>query len=226
MSKGILYKIDCLEAFKNTDTNSVDYVFTSPPYNRKRNDKYAHYDDTKTDYFGFLCEVIDNSIRVAKKHVFFNIMKNYYNKADVFKIIGLYADKIVDVFIWEKTNPLPASGHSITNAYEFFIIFGSGLLKSNNTYTKNIITTSINNDTNKEHKAIMNSKVSDWFIQKFTQENETILDPFMGMGTTAISCIKHNRKYVGFEIDSKYFEASKQRIKDFENNLELDFTSN
>lgn len=209
-----IYNIDCFDGFKKLEDNSVDHVLTSPPYNRKRNDKYQHHDDRIDDYFGFLCNSIDECIRVSKGYVFFNIMKNYYNKRDVFKLIGKYSEQIQEIIVWEKTNPLPASGKSITNSYEYFIIFGNKPLKSNTTYTKNIISSSVNSKMTKEHRAIMKQEVCDWFIDKFTTENETILDPFMGAGTTAVSCINFKRNYIGFEIAPEYVELSKKRIEE------------
>ena len=49
-------------------------------------------------------------------------------------------------------------------------------------------------------------------IKTFSNENEVVLDNCMGSGTTAIACIKNNRKYIGFEMDTKYFEICKERI--------------
>lgn len=209
-----IYNIDCIEAFKKLDDNSVTHILTSPPYNRKRNDKYEHHNDAMDNYYEWLCDIIDECIRVSDGYVFFNIMKNYYNKKDVFKIIGKYSDVIQEMFIWEKKNPLPASGKSITNSYEYFIVFGKKPLKSNTTYTKNVISTAVNSKMTKEHKAIMKQEVCDWFIDKFTSEGDIILDPFMGAGTTAISCINLNRNYIGFEISPEYVELSKRRIND------------
>ena len=209
-----IYNIDCIEAFKNLNDNSVSHVLTSPPYNRKRNDKYEYHNDAMDNYYEWLCIIIDECIRVSNGYVFFNIMKNYYNKKDVFKLIGHYSENIVDIIIWNKTNHLPASGKSITNSYEYFIVFGTKPLKSNTTYTKNILSTSVNSKMTKDHKAIMKQEVCDWFIEKFTNEQDVILDPFMGAGTTAISCIKMNRKYIGFEISPEYVELSKNRIND------------
>lgn len=207
-----IYQIDCLEGFKMIEDKSVTHTFTSPPYNRKRNDKYKHHNDIVDDYFGWICNVIDEAMRVSKGYVFFNIMKNYYNKQDVFKLIGKYSEHIVEIIIWEKTNPLPAAGASITNAYEFFIIFGNEPLKSNTTYTKNIISTAVNSDMTKEHKAIMKQDVADWFIKTFTKEGDTILDCFMGSGTTAISCKYYNRNFIGFELAKEYVELCEKRI--------------
>ena len=131
-----MYKLlhgDCLEVMKNIPDKSVDVSFTSPPYNRKRNDKYEFYDDRLDDYFGFLCNFTDELLRVTKKYVFVNVQKNFYNKEDVFNYIVKYTKQIKEIVIWEKTNPMPASGNSITNSYEFFIVFGDKPLKSNTT---------------------------------------------------------------------------------------------
>jgi DNA modification methylase len=45
-----------------------------------------------------------------------------------------------------------------------------------------------------------------------TNPNDLVLDPFMGGGSTAISCITNNRKYIGFETDSEYYDKAIQRI--------------
>lgn len=218
------YNIDCNDGFLLLEDKSINSVFTSPPYNRKRNDKYLYYDDNKENFYDFLCDIINKSLRVSKDYVFLNIMKNYYNKKDVFKLIGHYNDKIIDIFIWNKNNPLPASGKNITNSYEFIIVLGDKNLQSNYTYTKNVITTNVNNNFNiNGHSAIMNIDVSDFFIKNFTKDNDIILDPFMGTGTTAISCKKYNRNFIGFEIEKKYCDIIDKRILDFNKNDEKFF---
>ena len=203
---------DCLKKLKNMNENSCDITFTSLSYNRKRNDKYANYNDIIDDYFGFLSKSIDEMLRVTKRHVFLNIQKNYYNKKDVFNIIGNYSEKITEVFIWEKSNPMPAPGNSITNAYEFILVFGEKL-QSNTTYTKNHIRTSVAKML-KNHKAVMHPEVANFFISKFTSEHETVLDPFMGTGTTGKICKLLKRNFVGIEIDHEYFSLSKRQINE------------
>lgn len=200
------------------ENKKVDYILTSPPYNRKRNDKYAFYDDTLNDYFGFLCNSIDLALKITNNSIFFNVQANYYNKQDIYKFIGHYYKEIQQTIVWEKSNPLPAQGFNITNAYEYIFVLGKNI-KSNTTYTKNHITTSINTHTSKEHKAIMNHKVSDWIIEKFTQPNDTILDPFMGFGTTGVSCVKYNRNFIGIEINKQYYDEANKRINASQNIL-------
>ena len=82
---------DCLEIMKNIDDKSIDISFTSPPYNRKRNDKYAHYNDCINNYFDFLCRFTNELLRLTKRHVIINLQANYYNRSDVYQFfVGWY----------------------------------------------------------------------------------------------------------------------------------------
>ena len=51
----------------------------------------------------------------------------------------------------------------------------------------------------------------DW-VAKFTDEGETVLDPFMGSGTTGVACIKLGRRFIGIEKRADYFELACRRI--------------
>ena len=51
------------------------------------------------------------------------------------------------------------------------------------------------------------------WIRLFSNENETILDPFMGSGTTGVAAVRLNRRFIGIEIDPTYFEIAKERIQ-------------
>lgn len=210
---GKIINRDCLLGMKDLPPDAFDYALTSPPYNRKRNDKYEEYDDMKENYYDFLVEVVRNLLRITKNHIFFNIQANYYNKTDVYNLIGDWNSYIQNILIWEKSNPLPASGFNITNAYELIIVFGKKPLKALDTYTKNIITTSVNTETTtKTHKAVMKQEVADWIFEKFIPEESTIIDPMMGLGTTAISAEKHNCSWFGYEIVPQYVNLAYERI--------------
>lgn len=56
-------------------------------------------------------------------------------------------------------------------------------------------------------------KLIDRLIKASSNENDIVLDPFMGSGSTAISCIKNKRNYIGFEIDKEFYDLSLDRIK-------------
>lgn len=54
----------------------------------------------------------------------------------------------------------------------------------------------------------------EWLINWWSIEGETILDPFMGSGTTGVACAKMNRKFIGIEIEEKYFDIACRRIEE------------
>ena len=56
-------------------------------------------------------------------------------------------------------------------------------------------------------------------ILALSHERDLVLDPFLGVGSTAIGAILHNRRFVGFELDSDYLGTAKQRIRDFQAGL-------
>lgn len=203
---------DCFVHMKKMKDKSFDYGFTSPPYNRKRNDKYEHYDDNIEDFDKFLIDVTDEMLRLCKNGVFFNIQATIYNRVDVYKYIGHYADKIQEIFIWEKDNPMPACGNNITNAVEYFFFLGEERPHGKYTYTKNIVHSSVA-QMPKEHKAVMNKDVCDWFISNFIPRGSKVLEPFAGYGTTLVTCMEHDIDCVGIEIISRYCDMINERIR-------------
>jgi DNA modification methylase len=52
-----------------------------------------------------------------------------------------------------------------------------------------------------------------WVLGLFTEEGDTILDPFMGSGTTGVACAELGRNFIGIEIDKDYFEIAKKRVE-------------
>ncbi len=204
---------DCLAEMAKMPSGSITHALTSPPYNRKRNDKYDNYDDDVADWYAWQCNVIDELLRLTTGYVFYNVQTTFYNKSDVYRMIGKYAEDIRDIIVWEKTNPMPSPGKQVTNAIEFFIVLGKIPLRSNSTYTKNIISTGVNSKMPKNHKAVMRQDVADHFIEKFTKPGDSVIDCFMGTGTTGISCVNLGRKFIGIEKNKEYFTTSKQRIE-------------
>jgi len=215
-----LINANCLEALQNFEDKSVDYVFTSPPYNIKRSknnkyNKYEHFNDGIDNYLEWSIQIIDELLRVTKNHIFWNIQANYYNKKDVYKLIGHYADKIQQNFIWHKPDGIPSSQkYYVSNFVEYIIGFtNQKYIKSNEIFiTNHLEFKASNGNQNKQHKAAMNIEVADWFIENFTQPGETILDPFLGTGTTGVSAFRNHRNFIGIEISKEYFDYAQQRI--------------
>ena len=65
-----------------------------------------------------------------------------------------------------------------------------------------------------EHPAIFPEQLANDHIISWSNESDTVFDPFMGSGTTGKMALLNNRKFIGFELDDKYFEIAKQRIND------------
>lgn len=66
---------------------------------------------------------------------------------------------------------------------------------------------------NVNHSAAFPISLPEWFIKLFSKENDIVLDPFMGSGTTALAAIKLNRHFIGVEKNSDYYKHAMTRIK-------------
>ncbi len=216
-----IYTGNCLELIKDMPDNYVDCCFTSPPYNRERDDTYEHYSDTLKDYYTMLVEITDQMLRVSKGYVIVNVQCNYYNKVDFYRYLGNFADRINGTVIWHRTNPQPNGNYdkemgtrSVINSFEYFICLKDG--KSFYSYGKDIFNNVIQSTVNPfhvdGHKAIMHRDVCTTMLSKFTKNGDIILDPFFGTGTTGVCAKALDRHYIGFEIVPEYVETAKKRI--------------
>lgn len=64
-----------------------------------------------------------------------------------------------------------------------------------------------------KHNAIYPEYFVKWFLERYTNEEDIVLDPFMGLGGTAYACKDMNRNYIGFEMDKEYIDITKDRLK-------------
>ncbi len=227
-----IYCMDCLEGLKLIPDNSIDLVVTSPPYNlgvfiKHKKDIYTEYNDKNLVWKDLIKNSLDECLRVAKNEVFYNIQYVSNNKVDLFEIIGEYKTKIKDILIWEKTLPAPAiNAHVLTHSYEFIFVF------SNNANTRAYkmdfglegkCRTSfafLNNDMHNPERfacegnfAVMSVQVARHILSTFSNEGDTVLDPFMGSGTTAVACKQLQRNFIGFELSQKYVDIANRRLQ-------------
>ena len=66
----------------------------------------------------------------------------------------------------------------------------------------------------KQHPTQKPLSLMEWCIGHLPETAQTILDPFMGSGTTGVACVKRGRKFIGIEIEPKYFDIACKRIED------------
>jgi len=63
------------------------------------------------------------------------------------------------------------------------------------------------------HPTVKPTHLMAWLVRLVSKEGDTVLDPFMGSGTTGVSATKLNRNFIGIELDKDYFEIAQKRIE-------------
>jgi len=58
-------------------------------------------------------------------------------------------------------------------------------------------------------------------VLEYSKENDLILDPFLGSGTTAVACERLNRRWIGIEIEPSYVKTARERIKQEQDQIKL-----
>ena len=147
-----------------------------------------------------------------------------------------------EILCWCKTNPTPLTNNVWLPNIEYCLMFREKKCPLYGTYeTKSkYYLSSINKDDKNEytHPCCKPLTFIKNHIINSTKAGDVVLDPFLGSGTTAIACKELGRKYIGFEIDEKYYNIAKDRLNginvkgqtdlfntDFEQ-LQLDFDNN
>jgi len=223
---------DCLDVMKNIPDKSIDSIITSPPYNVGWNNmngkdftRYKTINDKmdKDDYLYWTNNILDELLRITKKHIFYNIQMLSNNKNTVLNIFSKYKDKIKDIIIWHKTQAPPAIEPGVMNtAFEFIIILSNYKPEKRKFYDSKIkgnfnnVIYGNNASSNvfaKEHKATFPIYLPEQIIQNFTNEGDIILDPFLGTGTTCVACNRFNRKYIGIDISKEYCKIAEERLR-------------
>jgi len=137
--------------------------------------------------------------------VFFDLWKTSYLK-EMMEDVGFKQLRFIE---WIKTNPQPINSkiNYLTNCREIAIC---GIKKSkptfNSSYDKGIYEFPLQGGKNRFHPTQKSLPLFEKLIEKHSNEKDTILDSFLGSGTTAIACKKTNRKFKGCEISKEYFD--------------------
>ena len=85
----------------------------------------------------------------------------------------------------------------------------------NNMGTKNILSIP-NIRGNKTHPTEKPIELMKILIENSSNENDIVLDPFFGTGSTLLACVNTHRHYIGYEIDDNYFDIACQRLDEVE----------
>jgi DNA modification methylase len=222
--------------------NSVHLMITSPPYNVS---KEYDEDLTLEQYLALLKKVARETFRVLVDggRACINIA-NVGRKPYIplsHHISGFMAEvgfKMRGEIIWNKgasASPstawgswMSASNPTLRDIHEYILVFTKGDYKRDGKgkvktitrdqfmdWTKSIWNMNAESARRVKHPAPFPVELPYRLIQLFSFQNDIILDPFIGSGTTAIAALKSSRKFIGFDTDLSYIELAKDRIKVF-----------
>lgn len=215
-----LMKGDCLERMKEIPDGSVDMVLTDPPYNIARANNFhtmnrAGIDFGEWDKGADILTYIKDVSRVLSRNgsfVVFNAWRNLGTIADFAENCGFEAK---DLLRLEKSNPMPRNrDRRYITDYEFAIWFTKKGAKwvfnrQDEKYQRPKFVHSVDKGFHPTQKSL---KLMEEIIKIHTNENQLVLDCFMGSGTTGVACRNLNRKFIGIEREDRYFDIAKERI--------------
>ena len=214
---------DCMKLMNNIPNESVDLVLTDIPYNKvNRKDNGLRKLDKENadiltfDLINFLEQLYDKTkstiiIFCGKEQV--SIIHSFFNNKQK------KGKGTVRQLIWEKSNPSPMNGQHIylsgvENAIWFKKRGGTFNAHCKNTVFKYPIGRSKLHPTEKNHLLLQE------LILDNSNENDLILDPCMGSGSTGVVALQNNRNFLGMELDENYFNIAENRIYKQLNNID------
>ena len=145
--------------------------------------------------------------------------------------------KLLNNITWEKPNPPPnLACRYFTHSTET-IIWAAKSQKSKHKFNYQVMRKSNNDKQMKDVWQFTSPKKNEKkygkhptqkpldlltrIILSSTEEEDIVLDPFNGSGTTGVACAINNRKYIGIELEQNYIDLTKKRISDIKNQLDL-----
>lgn len=221
---------DCLERMREIESGSVDMVLTDPPYELSKSKGGGMMGKGGRK---FMQEVkADGMIDGINTSMFLDSCLSLFDKKQKFcgvftcstkQLIEyiLWAEKNklqYGVGVWHKTNPAPLCNCKYLNDVEYWIYIKGNKSKILGSYkSKSMVYTSQINKKDKKlynHPTIKPVEILEKFLTNHTVEGATVLDPFMGSGSTGVAAKNLNRKSIGIELDKTYFNIAKQRISE------------
>ena len=198
---------DCLEVMKNIPDNSIDLVLTDPPYGigadkgvgggSKRgavNKFEGEWDKKIPDK-----KVFDEIFRVSKNQIIFG--GNYFVE---------YLHNSSCWLVWDKRESLPQ--RTFADAELLWTSFKSPVRIYRYKWD-GMIQQDMKNKDYKWHPTLKPVKLIEKILLDYSEEKQTILDPFLGSGTTAVACQNLHRNFIGIEISPEYCKIAEERLR-------------
>jgi site-specific DNA-methyltransferase (adenine-specific) len=223
MNKQVMTLIqgDCLEEMKKIESGSVDCVIVDPPYTMTKRGKSCRPnwmpnnmgDNVFNAPIPKAKEWMSELFRVMKDETHFytfcntNDLQNYLNTA---KECGFKFHNLITII---KDTGMPNRWYY--KQCELLLFFRKGKAKPINDMTSrdNINVVMPKKSTGKLHITEKPLDLIEKLVFNSSTDNEVVLDPFMGSGTTGVACKNLNRNFIGIELDENYFNIAKDRIE-------------
>ena len=196
MSQVTLYTGDCLDIMRTLEPGSVDAVITDPPYPRE----YEHL-------YGAVAKEARRVLRVGGS---FLTLCGHYQLPRVLADIGEHLR-----YRWIVKLDHPGSharmAMGVMVTWKPMLWFVNEKLSPRRNIVDGCASQKRSKDTG--HPWQQDLDYALWGIEALTDPGNTILDPFMGSGTTGVACVQTGRNFIGIEIDPGYAEIARQRIE-------------
>lgn len=229
---------DSLNEMKLIESNSVDCIVTSPPYNKKGlmggkkklgnqiwkkfNIDYSSYDDNlpESDYCDWMVEVLDEMYRIIKPNgsIFFNHKPRRHNNKVFLPTDFIYKSKldIYQLIIWNRMSSPNIRKDVLLPCTEHIYWLSKGKPKTykeslNKDFHSEIWT--INPNRGSQHPAPFPEKLVENCLLLTTEVGDLVLDPFLGSGTTSKVAKKLERDVIGIELDENYYKIAVDRLQ-------------
>ena len=232
---------DSYKLIKELPDKSVDCIYTDLPYLiesgggghselAKRIVKTQHHDLSEINK-GIDYSILNEFVRVMKKINCFI----WCSKLQIHDIMKFFLDQDekrinFEILTWNKTNPTPATNNVWLPDIEYCLYFRESGVPLNDGYDlKSKWYIAPINKSDKDlyaHPTIKPFALVKRHILHTTQENDIVLDCFMGSGTTAVACMDCNRRFIGFEISPKWHKVANDRINSIDANGQMSFFVN
>lgn len=215
-----LYLGDCYDIVPHL--KSCDACIFDPPYELSSvSPGNSHYgmslskfdaDEYKNIVCGFDLKIFELLERICQPFNMFCFCSN----RQISKIMAYHElrNKITTLLIWHKINAAPFANGVWCGDIEYIIhARDKGAYFEGNAKEKRKVS-SIATVCDLEHPTVKPLALVQKYVKICSGQGKTILDPFMGSGTTGIACIKMGRKFIGIEKDESYFALACKRMRD------------
>lgn len=229
-----LKKGECVSILKKMPDKSVDMIFADPPYNLSGKNNITCINGRKVkcdkgvwdmieDIDKFNYDWIKESMRVLKDNGTIWISGTLHNHPSVGFLLKKMGYWIINDIIWFKPNAPPQlqpnrlapSTEMIwlaSKSKKYYFDYKKAKEINEGKQMRNLWIMSTQRHTTK-HPTEKPERLLERIILLGSKKGATILDPFMGSGTTGVVAKKLNRSFIGIEIDEEYFKIAKERIK-------------